>query len=68
MTTDTRGSTGRDAGKTAVTSEADKAQGVGDLTYLGSMPDLQSSGITALSYRSPLLATGLGNGKIFLWR
>lgn len=36
--------------------------------YLGSIFDLQSCEITALSVRSPLLATGLANGKIVLWR
>lgn len=36
--------------------------------YLGSMPDLHSSEVTAISVREPLLATGLANGRIFLWR
>lgn len=36
--------------------------------YLGSMPDLQSSELTALAFRAPLLAAGLGNGRITLWR
>lgn len=36
--------------------------------YLGSMPDLHSSEVTAIGVREPLLATGLANGRIFLWR
>lgn len=36
--------------------------------YLGSMPDFHSSEVTAISVRLPLLATGLANGRIFLWR
>ncbi|CAB1106295.1 unnamed protein product [Ectocarpus sp. CCAP 1310/34] len=35
--------------------------------YLGSMPDLHSSEVTAIGVREPLLATGLANGRIFLW-
>ncbi|CAM9177663.1 unnamed protein product, partial [Ectocarpus fasciculatus] len=36
--------------------------------YLGSMPDLHSSEVTAIGVREPLLATGLASGRIFLWR
>lgn len=36
--------------------------------FLGSMTDLHSSVISAISFRLPLLVTGLGNGQIFLWR
>lgn len=40
----------------------------GRYLYMGGMPDLHSSEVTALSVKAPLLATGLANGRIFLWR
>jgi len=40
----------------------------GRYQYLGSMPDLHSTEVTAISVKEPLLATGLANGRIFLWR
>lgn len=45
-----------------------RAEGAEQYQYLGSMPDLHSSEVTAISVREPLLATGLANGRIFLWR
>eukprot|EP00903_Cladosiphon_okamuranus_P010537 g9967.t1 len=47
---------------------ASGAEGTGRYEYLGSIPDLHSSEVTAISVREPLLATGLANGRIFLWR
>lgn len=49
-------------------SREDEDDGVGRYKYLGDLPDLQSSEVTVLSVRAPLLATGLANGRIFLWR
>lgn len=52
----------------ALRDDTGRLESGGSIVYMGSMPDLQSSEITAISYRSPLLATGLGTGKIYLWR
>lgn len=43
-------------------------EGGGRYQYVGGLPDLQSSEVTTLSVREPLLATGLADGRIFLWR
>ena len=48
--------------------DGDGGMGAGRYKYVGGLPDLQSSEVTTLSVREPLLATGLANGRIFLWR
>lgn len=48
--------------------EGGRTTGDGRYKYLGGLPDLQSSAVTTLSVREPLLATGLADGRVFLWR